>query len=117
MKAAIICEGTGDKDFLKAFMTHLKIEATPNFYIFKGKSFILDATHGKYEELKSVVAAERHKLLFVVDADDVKNDVIYGGLENTQQALNQVVAGLEFKEVSSTYICATRQAKLAIWNR
>ncbi len=104
MKVAIICEGTSDRDFLKAFMAHHKIEATPNFYIFKGKSFILDATHGKYEELKSVVDAEPHKLLFVVDADDAKNDVQYGGFQNTQQALNQVIAERKFEEVSSTYI-------------
>lgn len=104
MKIAIICEGTGDKAFLEAFITHLEITTKPNFYIFSGKSNLLDSTHKKYFELKNTVAAEPHKLLFVVDADDANNDICYGGFQNTQQALNQVIAELKFEEIFSTYI-------------
>jgi hypothetical protein len=104
MKAAIICEGRGDKEFLKEFIKHLKLEIEPNFYTFGGKSFILDSAHYKYKEIRSIVDAEPYKLLFVMDADDVKNDAGYGGFEKTQQALNQVIAQLGLAEISSTYI-------------
>jgi tRNA nucleotidyltransferase (CCA-adding enzyme) len=104
MKAAIICEGKDDKVFLESFIAHLNINTKPNFYIFGGKSLVFNAQENKYQELKSVVAAEPHQLLFVVDADDVKNDVSYGGFENTQKALNQVIAKLGLAEISSTYI-------------
>ena len=104
MKVAIICEGKDDREFLEAFIKHLKIETKANFHTFGGKSNLLDFTHKKYFELKNIVAAEPHKLLFVVDADDENNDALYGGFQNTQQALNQVIAELKLEEVSSTYI-------------
>ena len=104
MKVAIICEGVGDKTFLEDFIKHLEIETKPNFYVCGGKSNLLDPTYRKYTELKNVVAAEAHKLLFVVDADDMKNDVRYGGFAKTEQALKQVIAALEFETASSSYI-------------
>ncbi|MDD4929134.1 MAG: hypothetical protein PHP85_07655 [Gallionella sp.] len=112
MKVAIICEGKGDRGFLEEFIKHLKIETKPNFYTLSGKSNLLDPTHTKYQELKIVVAAEPHKLLFVVDADDVKNDTRHGGFENTQQTLNQVIAELELGEVSNTYIMCDPMTKI-----
>lgn len=111
MKVAIICEGKSDKAFLEDFIKHLGITTKSNFYIFNGKSKLLDSSQPKYQELKSVVAAEPYKLLFVVDADDVKNDALYGGLENTQRALNQVIAELRLDAVSSTYIVCDPKTK------
>lgn len=104
MKVAIVCEGKNDKTFLQAFIKHLNLTIEPSFYVLKGKSLLFDATDVQYQELKNAVVAEPHKLLFVVDADDVKNDAGCGGFENTQQALNQVIAELGFEGVSSTYI-------------
>jgi hypothetical protein len=105
MKVAIICEGKSDKEFLEELIQHLKIETKPNFYIFGGKSFILNSEFKKYQELKNVVAAEPYKLLFVVDADDAKKDVLYGGIDNTQRALNQALTDLKVGEVCTYIMC------------
>jgi len=104
MKVAIICEGKSDREFLEEFIKHLKIETKPNFYIFGGKSFILNPEHTKYEELKIVVAAEPCKLLFMVDADNASNDDRCCAFLKTKKALNQVITKLKFDKVSSIYI-------------
>jgi hypothetical protein len=44
------------------------------------------------------------KILFVIDADDVINDAIYGGYENTEKALNGLISQLDFQDISSTHI-------------
>lgn len=57
------------------------------------------------KDLKDGVKTEQvNKVLFIVDADDIRNDAVYGGFENTERALNEIIAELEFQEVSSTYI-------------
>ncbi len=52
------------------------------------------------------------KILFVVDADDIKNDALYGGYENTEKALNKIIAELGFQEVCSTYIMCDPVTKI-----
>ncbi len=104
MKAAIVCEGSNDKAFLTAFIEHLKLKIEPAFYILRGKSFLFDATNAQYQELKRAMAAEPHRLLFVVDADDAQNDARYGGFENTQHALQQLLADLQLDADCSSYI-------------
>jgi len=44
------------------------------------------------------------KVLLVVDADDMKNDIVYGGFENTQSALNAIIKQLGLEAVSRPYI-------------
>jgi hypothetical protein len=103
MKVAIICEGVGDKTFLEDFIKHLEIETKPNFYVCGGKSNLLDPRYRKYTELKNVVAAEAHKLLFVVDADKSVNGTNCGGLEKTQRALCALITELGLEDASSTH--------------
>ena len=109
---AIVCEGKADKDFFDSLIEHLienksinLYEKTVSFYILGGKSSLFKVENKNYQELQSEVLMERiEKILFVVDADDVINDAIYGGYENTEKALNELISQLDFQNISSTYI-------------
>lgn len=111
MNVAIICEGYNDVEFFKNLINHLSKngeitisdETEVKFYPCGGKTNVLDVNYRKYKDLKSELVRTKN-ILFVVDADDIKNDALYGGYENTQNALNEIIAKLEFQEVSSTYI-------------
>jgi len=120
MDVAIICEGKNDKDFFEKLFNHLEeaeIISDANlkqlkFYILGGKSNVFDATHKKYTELKAEI--ERTKsLLFVVDADNEKNDELNNGFEKTQQGLNKVITDLGLKDVKiETYIMCDPVTKI-----
>jgi hypothetical protein len=103
MKVAIICEGVGDKTFLEDFIKHLDIENKPNFYVCGGLSNLLDSNYRKYTELRRVVAAEAHKLLFMVDADKAVNGTNCDGLEKTQRALCALITEFGLEHASSTH--------------
>jgi hypothetical protein len=109
---AIVCEGKADKDFFDRLIEHLienksinLYEKTISFYILGGKGSLFKVENKNYKELQSEVLMGRtEKILFVIDADDVINDAIYGGYENTEKALNELISQLDFQEFSSTYI-------------
>ena len=44
------------------------------------------------------------KVLFIVDSDCFENDNKYGGYENTEKELNNIIIGLGFQEVSCVHI-------------
>lgn len=52
------------------------------------------------------------KILFIVDADDIKNDAVHGGFENTAKALSEIIIQLNFQDVSSTYIMCDPTTKI-----
>lgn len=112
MDVAIICEGKNDKDFFEKLLKHLADTKTISdanlkqvkFYILGGKSNVFDATHKKYTELKAEIERTQ-SLLFVVDADNEKNDELNNGFEKTQQGLDKVITDLGFQGVKiETYI-------------
>ncbi|MDX8379355.1 MAG: hypothetical protein R8K48_04820 [Gallionella sp.] len=45
------------------------------------------------------------KVLLVVDADDANNDARYGGVENTQRALKDLLEGLKLGDVKTYIMC------------
>lgn len=107
VKVAIVCEGKGDKEFFDKLAIHLGFDVTKlfSFYIFGGKSFVLDATHKKYKDLKDEIDNDQiDKILFVVDSDSEKSDPTHNGYENTQIALNAIIERLGFTAISHTYI-------------
>ena len=106
VSVAIICEGKNDRDFCNELITHLGFhEHRINFYIFGGKNRLFDSTDKKYDDLRLDIDSNQiEKVLFVVDADDVGNDAIYGGYQNTKTALNNIIEQLGFQEISRTYI-------------
>lgn len=107
VRVAIVCEGKGDKEFFEKLAIHLEIDVTKlfSFYIFGGKSFVLDATHKKYKDLKNEIDNDQiDKILFVVDSDSEKSHPTHNGYENTQIALNSIIEHLGFTAISHTYI-------------
>ncbi|MDD2776131.1 MAG: hypothetical protein PHU06_09255 [Gallionella sp.] len=68
------------------------------------KSNFFDSAH--YPKLlKDGVATDRiSKVLLVVDADYVADNAQYGGFDNTQKELNNVIAELGFESVCETYV-------------
>lgn len=107
VKVAIVCEGKGDREFFEKFAIHLGFDVTKlfSFYIFGGKSFVLDVTHKKYKDLKDEIDSDQiDKILFVVDSDSEKSDPKHNGYENTQIALDSIIEHLGFTAISHTYI-------------
>ena len=112
---AIVCEGKNDRDFLEEIINHHLGSDTKNinFYIFRGKSDLLQATHQRYENLQNLInAGQIKKVLFVVDADNRKNDNIFGGYENTKTSLNNTIEQLGLISISQTYIMCYPETKL-----
>lgn len=106
LNVAILCEGKNDRDFFKTLIDHLGFDKKRvNFYIFGGKSKFFELINIKYIDLKLEISnGQIEKVLFVVDADDVENDAIYGGFDNTQNALNTIIEQLGIQDVNHTYI-------------
>lgn len=106
VKVAIVCEGKSDFEFLTELICHLGFnEKNAIPYRFSGKSFVLDATHKKYKDLKNEIDNDQiEKILFVVDSDSEKSDPKHNGYENTQIALDSIIESLGFTAISHTYI-------------
>ena len=113
VSVAILYEGKNDKVFIEELILHLGLDkSNAQTYIFGGKSNFFDIENKNYQDLKLDIESNQiEKILFVVDADDITNDRLYGGFENTQQALNAIIKQLNFQEVSSTYIMCDPQTK------
>ena len=106
VNVAIVCEGKNDRGFFETLIPHLQFDiGQASFYMLGGKSNLFDEHNKRYEDLKYEFNNDQiQKVLFVVDADDVKNDVVYGGYENTQASLTAVIDKLGFNQVAETYI-------------
>ena len=110
VSVAIVCEGKDDKAFFETLISHLVShlvfnEKNANFYILGGKSNLFDVDNKRFKDLKlEIDGGQIEKVLFVVDADDVKTDAVYGGFENTQTALNNIIKQLDLKDIAHTYI-------------
>ena len=105
VNVAIVCEGKTDEEFLETLRVHLQFEIKPVFYRVGGKINLFNEQYRSYEQLKMQINTDYiQKVLFVVDADDVKNDAAHGGYENTQASLTAVIDKLGFNPVAETYI-------------
>ncbi|MDP3010193.1 MAG: hypothetical protein Q8N30_14130 [Methylococcales bacterium] len=65
---AIVCEGKNDRDFLEEIINHHLGSDTKNinFYIFRGKSDLLQATHQRYENLQNLINAGQIKKFYLL---------------------------------------------------
>jgi len=95
---------SADNKLIRLLMTHLKLDL--NLVDFRGmgaKSNFFKAE--KYGLLKQAVETDQvKKMLFIVDADDEKNDATYGGFLNTENELNRMIAQMGFDAVSEIFI-------------
>ena len=110
VKVAILHEGnekkTNDKALLSLLIDNLELDInTIEFFPFGTKSNFFDQDNIKYKRLKLQIAEkEVVKVLFVVDADYVENDATYGGVQNTQNKLDETIEALGLTEYSTTYV-------------
>ena len=121
MSFAIVCEGRGDKKRLQEIFAFLEQEkliendslAQCTFYEMNGKSNLLNQDYKDYKTLKEDVHIlnEFEKVFFLIDADSKINDKKYGGFENTQKELVQLISDLEFEAISDYFICCDPSTK------
>ena len=116
-KSLILCEGGDDIGFFNKFCKDLELNME-NLIIRKisqdndsnGKSaFFKEAS---YKAIKQYIDTGYYsKILFVLDADYIKNDSIYGGFKNTQRELNKIILTLDFKEKAKYFIMCDPSTK------
>lgn len=110
VKVAILHEGnskkTADNELLKLLVEDLKLD---NQYIeyfgFGSKSNFFKKDNEKYNRIKLQLEEKvLSKILFVVDADYIKNDSTYGGFENTLEEIIKIRKELNIYKISDLYI-------------
>jgi len=112
-KSLILCEGGGDVGFFNKFCSYLKLATGKNGIIEIQKISQDSNTNGKsaffkeetYSTIKQKVdIGVYRKVLFIVDADYNQNDTKYGGFENSEQALQDIISTLGFSDKAKYYI-------------
>jgi len=101
---------TNDNELIKLLLEHLKTQY-PELKIEKVE-FHGMGTKSNFFKLEQypplvkqgVETGQIDKVLFIVDADNEKNDKVNCGFNNTENGLNQIIAKLNFQAVSSIYI-------------
>lgn len=107
MSIAILHEGNKiDKEFFNTLISHLSLDKSEvSYYPFGTKSNFYKGQHKQYKDLIKEVNSERiNKILFILDADDEKDDRVYGGYENTSNKLKEIIKNLDIKDISDFYI-------------
>ena len=86
-------------------LTDEQIKEQVEFYGMGMKSNFFKESHLPYKRLQQyVTTGVTKKILFIIDADDAKNDARYGGFQNTETELNHVIQRLGLQQISSAYI-------------
>jgi len=110
MKVAILHEGnskkTNDNELLKLLIGELKLNIEQvSFFGFGAKSNFFKVDNREYKMLLQKMEERTiSKVLFVVDADYIENDSVYGGYKNTKIELEKIIKELNLEEYSDTYI-------------
>jgi len=115
VKAALLHEGTEDLNLIKQLASSLDFEFYERVQSYKmgKKSNFFDVGHADYRELLQLVEAEQiDKVLFVLDADDPRNDQVYGGYDNTLEELDKIVGDIGLKPIARIFICCDPQTGL-----
>ena len=110
----IVCEGSGDRKFLKLLLKHLGIDSSDNnFEKMNGKSFLLDNSDSRYEKLQEQIDIGKiEKLLFILDADCIENDAKNGGYDNSEKAIVKLIEDLAIKDLSDYFISCNPETKI-----
>jgi len=108
---AILHEGkdspkAADNTLLRLLIQNLKFDADQvDFYGMGSKSNFFKPTSAKYGVLPRLLQTGAiKKAFFVIDADQVENDAMYGGYQNTKDEIIKIFAQLEITEYCSFYI-------------
>jgi hypothetical protein len=110
-KSLILCEGGQDVGFLNKFCKYLEMDistvviqkiSTEVEHQSAKSAFFKEET---YSTIKQKVATKQYqKVLFIVDADYSQNDTKYGGYDNSENALKNIISLLGFDEKAKYYI-------------
>jgi len=103
MKSLILCEGKNDKDFLINLINHLSIDIfLIDIEMMKNKSNFFKIEN--YKTIKQKINLLYKKVLFIIDADYVENDKIYGGYSNTKIEIEKIINELNISNKTDIYI-------------
>jgi len=117
VKVAILHEGsskkTSDNKLLKLLIEELSLGVNDIQFIgMGGKSNFFKKDNVNYKQLKLNINSEYiSKILFIIDADYETNDTIYGGYENAEKKLKEMIKELELEEYSDFYITCDPNTK------
>lgn len=104
---AILHEGKNDKQLLEFLIKKLDLDiGRVQFFTMRGKSDFFNSENINYKDLQNNYINNYYinKLLFVVDADYEHKDQKYGGYNNTENELKNIINELGFTEYSDIYI-------------
>jgi len=110
MKVAILHEGnskkTNDNELLKLLISELNLNIEQvAFFGFGAKSNFFKVDNREYKILLQKMEEKTiSKVLFVIDADYIANDSIYGGYNNTKTELEKIIKELALEDYSDSYI-------------
>jgi hypothetical protein len=117
----IIHEGQAkneDNELLELLVKHLSEEIREinpdmiEYHAMGGKSNFFKTEMYPRLLIQGVQADTVEKILFIIDADYVTNDKVYGGFENTKNKLNIIITQLNLQAVSSVYIMCDPETKM-----
>ncbi len=108
VKSLILCEGGDDVGFLNKFCKYLKLDK--KIVIQKISKESLNSAKSAFFKETSYIAIRQKikigqydKILFIVDADYIENDKIYGGYESTKNELEKIILKLDFDKNKTNY--------------
>lgn len=109
----ILHEGNTDKNFIKKLLDYLEIPYNnDNFSSMNNKSNFFKQDYIAYKVLKTKIQTnEIEKVLFIIDADNEKDNNIYGGYNNTLEQLEKTIKNLSFIKNYEIFISCDKTTK------
>jgi len=104
---AILHEGKDDKKYIKRILKYLNITnyTDDTFYEMNNKSNFFKTDYVNYKILKQKIKNDEiTKLLFILDADNPRDNKVYGGKENTLKKLEELIQELNFRFEYEIYV-------------
>jgi hypothetical protein len=117
VKVAILHEGnaqnTNDNALLRLLINHLnEDEKKVEFFGVGSKNNFFKTESSVYKDLKfGIDEGSISKVLFIVDADYIENDVKYGGFANCTRELKSIVKELKLSKMSNIYVTCNPQTQ------
>ncbi|MEA2099535.1 MAG: hypothetical protein U9P72_05320 [Campylobacterota bacterium] len=107
VKVAIFHEGKSiDKSFFELLLDELELDKNKvRFYGMGNKSNFFKIENTNYEDLLlEIDDTTIDKVLFILDSDYEKNDIVYDGYENTLREINSIREKLKIENKSDVFI-------------
>jgi hypothetical protein len=104
VKSLIFCEGGDDIGFITKLCKYLTLNMTKiDIKKMSGKSnFFKEESYEIYKQ--QIEAGMYHKVLFIVDSDDIEGDAQYSGFQNTENKLKEMINKLGIEHLATINI-------------